>query len=142
MNTGRRKTLATLFLLTMLFLPITALAQEERQLFIPCGFDNNPKDGVVSAEEQCGFYDLLRLVKNVLDWLVMISFSVAIITFAWAGIVLTTSGGNAGQKDKAKKMLLSVVIGFAIIVAAWLIVRTIVNVILEPGLGDQFIKLN
>lgn len=94
-------------------------------------------DGV---ENPCDFADLIHLVQHALDWLVMISFSVAIITFSWAGFVLLTSGGNVGKKDKAKKMLWSIVKGFAIILAAWLIVRTIVSVLLQDGIGNQFIN--
>lgn len=96
---------------------------------------------IVCDGPECGFTHLLMLVKRVLDWIVMISFPIAVITFSWAGFVLLTSGGNSAKKDDAKKMLWSVIKGFAFILAAWLIVRTIVNVLLAPGIGDQFINL-
>ena len=72
----------------------------------------------------------------------MISFPATIITFSYAGFIMLTSGGNSSKKDQAKEMLLKVVIGFAVILSAWLIVRIIVNSVLAPGKGDQFIQLN
>lgn len=119
-----------LFLILLVFLvPLSVLAQQNPQGdFIPCGLYKN------GELDECDFADLLTLVNNVLNWLVMISFSAAIITFSWAGFTLLTSGGNPVKKDQAKKMLWSVVKGFTIILAARLIVYTITNILLKPGI--------
>jgi len=125
-------------------IPLGVLAQGEEGdtgRFIPCGFDNDG-DGIVSGkDEECNFDDLLYLVQNLLNWLVIISFPISVITFSWAGFILMTTA-VVDKKSEAKKMLGKVLLGFIIILSAWLIVRTIVNVFLEDGYGDQFIELN
>ena len=60
----------------------------------------------------------------------MISFSAAIITFSWAGFVYLTTG-VVDRRTDAKKMLWKIVIGFAIILSARLIVSTITTVLLK-----------
>ncbi|MEK7117393.1 MAG: pilin [Patescibacteria group bacterium] len=122
-NNKYKNTIAFVFIL-FLVLPVGVLAQTN---FIVC---NGP---------DCTFGHLLLLVKNVLDWLVMISFSAAIITLMWAGFLYLTTG-IADKKTQAKAMLWKVVIGFAIILAAWVIVKTIVSVILKPEIGGRFLQ--
>lgn len=39
----------------------------------------------------------------------------------------TTSAANPGQREKAKKILTNVVLGFVIALAAWLIVKTLLS---------------
>ena len=118
------KILILILILIPIIIPVGVLAQTN---FIVC---NGP---------DCTFGHLLLLVKNVLDWLVMISFSAAIITFIWAGFLLLTTG-VVDKKTQAKAMLWKVVIGFAIILAAWVIVKTIVSVILKPEIGGRFLQ--
>ena len=140
------KILIPIILLVIIFAPAVSYAREKYapgQTFIPCGFDRpDDDDAIVSGpEEECGFDDLLRLVKKILDWIVLISFPISVITLSWAGFILLTTG-IADKRSEAKSMLWKVVIGFAVILSAWLIVKILVNVILEPGRGDQFIELN
>ena len=136
-NIRRNTKVFLIILFIFLILPVAVRATDDISVqgnFIPCGeYDSGGLD-------ECDFYDLIRLVQNVLNWIVLISFPVAIITFAWAGFLLLTTG-VVDKRTEAKKMLWSVVIGFAIILAAWLIVRTIVNTLLAPNIGNQFINL-
>ena len=118
------KILILILILIPIIIPVGVLAQTN---FIVC---NGP---------DCTFGHLLVLVKNVLDWLVMISFSAAIITLMWAGFLYLTTG-IADKKTQAKAMLWKVVIGFAIILGAWVIVKTIVGVILKPEIGGRFLQ--
>ena len=118
------KILILILILIPTIIPLGVLAQTN---FIVC---NGP---------DCTFGHLLVLVKNVLDWLVMISFSAAIITLMWAGSLYLITG-IADKKTQAKAMLWKVVIGFAIILAAWVIVKTIVGVILKPEIGGRFLQ--
>lgn len=85
--------------------------------FIPCGG---------AGQHECGYQDLLQLVNNIIDWIIMISVPVAAGVFAWAGIKYMTTG-VADQKAAAKAMLMKVFIGFVFILAAWLIVSTILG---------------
>ncbi|MEK9185872.1 MAG: hypothetical protein AAB863_03795, partial [Patescibacteria group bacterium] len=80
------KILILILILIPTIIPVGVLAQTN---FIVC---NGP---------DCTFGHLLVLVKNVLDWLVMISFSAAIITLMWAGFLYLTTG-IADKKTQAK----------------------------------------
>ena len=84
---------------------------------VPCGFVGGP---------ECDFNMLIVLVNNVVDFLIFtIGFPVVAIVVAWAGILLLTSGGNSGAKDKAKTMLWHVVVGLILALLCWGIIKLI-----------------
>lgn len=87
-------------------------------------------DGVT---EPCTFSHLIELVKNLITAMVIISTFLATAAFAYAGILLLTSGGSEGKKDEAKKIFTKVLIGYLWILGAWVIVYTITSVLLDPG---------
>lgn len=114
--------LAMFILFLIILVPVLVSAQD----FIPCG---GP------GQHDCGYYDLLQLVNNIINWIIKISVPVAAGVFAWAGIKYMTTG-IADQKSAAKEMLHKVFIGFVFILAAWIIVTTVTNTLLK----DEFKK--
>jgi putative copper export protein len=90
-------------------------------------------EGTGDAAGPCTYAHLILLVKNLITAMVILSTFIATGAFAYAGILLMGSGGNEGAKDKAKKMLWKVLIGYLWILAAWLIVYTISSVLLKDG---------
>lgn len=78
----------------------------------------------------CTLSDLVGLVQTIINWIIMISAPVAMVMFAYAGILMVTAGGNEGQIKKAQGIFKNVAIGFAIILSAWLIVYTIISAFL------------
>lgn len=86
-----------------------------------------------TANDPCTFNHIILLVKVLINNLVIISTLLAVIVMVYAGFLLITSGGNPGAKDRAKKMLGKVVTGYIVVLAAWLIVYTITNTLLDPG---------
>lgn len=82
---------------------------------------------------QCGFGDLTVLLQNLITDLVVISTFLATAAFAWAGLLLLTSGGNESAKTKAKDIFLKVLKGYLWILGAWVLVYTITSVLLKPG---------
>jgi len=105
---------------------------------VPCGFDLNG-DGKIQGydivakpagsthyyQEECDFNALLILAKNIMDFLFIISASIAAICFAVAGIMYLTSGGNPGKAEQAKHIFVYTGIGFVFILGAWLFVSFI-----------------
>ena len=85
---------------------------------------------IPNCSPNCGYDDLLKLVNNIIDWIIKISVPVAAGVFAWAGIKYMTTGVS-DQKAAAKSMLQKVFIGFVFILAAWIIVSTILNALLR-----------
>lgn len=111
------KTFLPLLILFVVLIPVFANAQ-----IIPC-------------TDNCGFADLLKLVNNIINWIIMVSFPVAAGVFAWAGFKLMTTG-VVDEKSAAKEMIRKVFIGFMAILAAWIIVTTITNTLLSDEFKD------
>jgi len=117
MKTNKKiKNFLPILFLLLIIVPVLTFAQGG---FIPC-------------DKNCGYNDLLKLVNNVINWIIMISVPVAAGVFAWAGIKYMTTG-ISDQKTEAKKMLTKVFIGFVFILAAWIIVTTITNALLSEN---------
>jgi len=77
-------------------------------------------------ETECTFEKLLLMVNKVIRFLIfVIGVPIVTLMFAYAGFVLLTSGGNPSKKDEAKSLILNATIGLIILLAAWLIVRTV-----------------
>ncbi|PIR68969.1 hypothetical protein COX93_03395 [Candidatus Nomurabacteria bacterium CG_4_10_14_0_2_um_filter_30_12] len=88
----------------------------------------DPKSGMVS--NPCGFKDIMELINTVIKFLLQdIVLPLAAIMFAYAGFELVTSGGSTEKKSKAKKIFTDVAIGLVIIVAAFLIIQTILSIV-------------
>lgn len=76
----------------------------------------------------CGFNELIAMVNHIIKFIIVdIATPIAAIVFVYAGILLIFSGGDSGKITKAKAMLKNLVIGFVIVLAAWLIVNTILS---------------
>lgn len=82
-----------------------------------------PCDGVTI---NCDFEKLLILINKVIRFLIfVIGVPIVTLMFAYAGFMLLTSGGNPSKKDEAKSLIFNATIGLIILLAAWLIVRTV-----------------
>ncbi|MDP2705287.1 MAG: hypothetical protein U1D31_00140 [Patescibacteria group bacterium] len=101
-------------------LPILVFAQGG---LIPC-------DGV---DTKCGFPQLIELGNNIINFLVIASIPLAVISFIYAGFLYLTAGGNEGKIKQAHSIFWKVLWGFIIILTAWLIVQLIINAFLVPG---------
>ncbi|MFA6274162.1 MAG: hypothetical protein WC662_03295 [Candidatus Paceibacterota bacterium] len=89
---------------------------------VPCATSRN--------KTLCGFYDIFALINNIMSFVFKyLVIPIAAIMFAYAGILLLFSGGEASKKTKAKKIFFNVAIGLVIAAAAFLIVKTILSVL-------------
>lgn len=92
-------------------------------------------DGVAKGYDHlCQFSDLIRLANNFIQDLVVIATLVTTIVFLVAGFKLLTASftGNVGALKDAQRMFKNVVIGYVIILAAWIIVYTILHALVDP----------
>ena len=85
--------------------------------------------------------DLALLAQNILNDGIFISVFLCAALFAWAGWKLMTAGGNIGEIKKAKSVFSSVFIGLIIILAAWLIVDTLMSTLLGKTPGIPWNKI-
>ncbi len=76
------------------------------------------------------FCDLFATVANVIYFCIaVVIWIIAPIMFLWAGILFMTSAGNQERVGQARKMLTGTVIGVLIVLCAYLLVYTFVNVL-------------
>jgi len=130
LNKIAKNTLTFFILPALLFVPIALLAATTLQ--IPC-------DG-----PDCDFTSFITLINNFIDFLITyIAAPLAVLSFIYAGFMLVTSGGSEERKTKAKSVFTKVVIGFVIVLSAWLIVKFITVALLDPNnFTDLLSKVN
>jgi hypothetical protein len=79
--------------------------------------------------------DLATLAQNILNDGIYIAVFLSAVLFAWAGWQFMTAGGNPSELKRAKSVFSSVFIGLVILLAAWLIVDTLMSVLVGNGAG-------
>jgi len=99
-----------------------SLAQDD-----PYGLSYGEATGLSSTDIRISIIRVIRVILGVLG-------IIALILIVYAGFIWMTSGGNANNIEKAKKILASTVIGLIIIIMAFAIVQYIFKV-LEAGSG-------
>lgn len=92
---------------------------------IPCG---------ITKEQPCTPCDLAKLARNIVEFLLTIAGSIAILNFILAGLTYTVAPATSGASTKsgvgnAKKILTYTVGGFLIILLSWVIVNTVTTVL-------------
>ncbi len=76
--------------------------------------------------DPCRFEDFMALVQRMINFILILMLPICAIIFAYIGFLFLTSGGNSETKSQAKKILMNTVKGIILVLAAWLIVKTIV----------------
>ena len=104
------------FLATLvLFTPAVSYALDP---IVQCGWGGTP----------CTACDFFALAGNAIRWLVALITLVITLVVVWAGIKIATSGGDSHAVSDAKHMLTNALIGFAILLSAWLVVDTLMKI--------------
>ncbi len=88
---------------------------------------------VTCSGPECDFCNLLDMVNGIVNFLITICVVIAVIMIAVAGVKLLTSGGNSSAAAEAKGLFTNVVIGFIIVLSAWLIVDTVLRITTDSG---------
>lgn len=82
---------------------------------IPCGLgDNDP----------CTLCHFIIGFKNLIDWGMKILITLSITAISIAGVMYVISSGSPEMTKKAKNFVTSTIIGFSIMLGAWLIINT------------------
>lgn len=94
---------------------------------VPCGKgDAGPMD--------CDLLKLIKLVNNVLKFLLYAGTVVASILVLYAGIMMVYYGStNPGKVSSARGTIWNVVVGYSIMLAAWLVVKQLVEFFAREG---------
>lgn len=103
---------------------------------VPCGKgEAGPMD--------CDLLDLIQLVDNVLSFLLYAGTVIASVLILYAGITMVYYGStNPGKASSAKGIIWNVIIGYAIMLASWLVVKQLVEFFArEDGVLRQAIEI-
>ncbi len=129
-----KKFLTKLAVAALVTVPMAAFAAS----LVPCGttpLSANPTQQEIINATSCSLCNLEQLVQNIINYLIGLSIPIAVGLFAWAGILLFTSAESPANITKAKKIFSSALIGFVIVISAWLIVQTVLTA-LTGGSGS------
>lgn len=99
---------------------------------VPCG--GYEEDGT-TLEPACNLCYLLKMIQGLVEWGRNVVTVLALVGFFIAGIMYIVSSGNESAMNAAKGFMKSVIIGFAIFWAAWLIVNIVIVWVLGADLG-------
>jgi hypothetical protein len=101
---------------------------------VPCGGPN---------ETACTTCHLFELLKNVIDFITLRFMPiVAAALFVWAGLQMIISAGNSGKLEAAKGLLKNTIIAVGIILLAWLIVNSVLQVVAgDKDISKSWYKL-
>lgn len=118
------------FLFLILLTGITAWAADPTtptptehfdQGLVPCGKGS-------AGPEDCKLSSLVTLINNVLRFLLWVGTIVATAMIIYAGgRMVYFSGTNPAQAKAAKKILWNVVIGYLIMIVAWLVIKQLLG---------------
>lgn len=91
----------------------------------------------------CTFNHLIQLVENGINFVILLMVPIAAVAFAYAGYLLLFSGGNPDKRRKARSVFIKVAIGIVVVLAAWIIVATILRTLgITDGSPYSFIDLS
>jgi len=109
----KRFLLSIILLFVLLFFAQFTLAQG----LVPCGGSGQPA---------CTFCDFFVLIHNIVEFAIFtLAPILVILMITIGGFFILTSRGNPGQFSKGKNMIYWALIGYAVILLAWIIINTI-----------------
>ena len=111
-----------MFILSVSLLPFSAFADKG---LVTC-------DGVSIVCNACTF---ISMVNGLVQWLFTILALLAVMMMVYAGFKLVVSQGNSHAWGEAKGMLTNVIVGFVIVLSAWLIVDTLIKMLASSNSG-------
>lgn len=116
----------------MYILPILVL------LLILIAPDTVSAQGLVPncSGNSCGTCDLVAMANSIVSWLITMLAVVFAALMVVAGFGLVTSGGNQSALDAAKSKFTNGIVGFIIVLAAFLIVDTFMSALLRSSGGS------
>ncbi len=94
--------------------------------------------GFVTCEGTgCSFCQLVSMGNTIIVWVIGILFLIFAGVLIYAGFQFLTSGGSREeQRSDAKKKITNALVGILIVIAAWLMVDTLLRVVLPGDAGE------
>ena len=84
----------------------------------------------IELNNPLGTQTFTSLLDNIIGFLIAVSIPLAAALIVWGGFQIMTAGGNPNKINEGKNTILYTIIGFAVVLLSWGIVK-----ILERILG-------
>jgi len=95
---------------------------------VPCGrLMDNPATGDIDESKPCSLCAMFYMLKNAINFILTLTIGIGVFILVIAGLRYATAAGDTRKIDMAKSAVTSVIIGIAIIFAAWLIIAVILQ---------------
>jgi hypothetical protein len=76
----------------------------------------------------CDWDALMNLINNIINFLLFyLAAPLAALAICYAGFLLLTGGANEHNRTQAKHIIMNVIVGYIIGLAAWIIIKTILT---------------
>ena len=85
----------------------------------------------------CGFAGVMGTVQNLMNGAISLAIFIAVGIMAWAGFLYITTPTNPEARSQANKMMMNAVIGFLIVISAWMIVDFVMKVLYSGPDGQS-----
>jgi len=97
---------------------------------VPCG--GHDVDG--NLEPECNFCFLLQMIKDIIyKALEFIAIPIAVIMIAYGAFNIMFAMGNEEKAKKGRQVIQAAVFGAVIVLAAWVIVNTVINILADQS---------
>ena len=87
---------------------------------VPCGTR-------ASSYAACDYNALIKLIQNLIAFMLWLAAPVATLLFAYAGFLYLTAGDNASRVETAHTIFRDAIIGIVVMLIAFLVVYLITN---------------
>lgn len=127
-----RKILVGLMLAVFLFIPVASL------VYAQSGAGVVQCDGPEGAgNKTCDFNAFLETANKLIEMIIYLAASGAALLFAYAGFLYITAQGETGKISAAHAIFKNVAVGFIVILLAWLFVKLILDILLDPSKAGE-----
>jgi hypothetical protein len=129
-----KKFFCFVFLLFLFFLPMFGTAQGTAQ----GGADAPTTDtGTVSLDNPLGTESPQVLIGNVINAVLGVVGSLALLMFIYGGFTWMTASGNSEKVQQGKNILLWAIIGLVVIFTSYALVNFVIQDVISPGGGGS-----
>jgi len=116
----------TLLLIFISFAPSLVFGELNLPSIVTC-------TGAPGSPTPCTVCHLMQAAQNVLNVGIFVAIFLSSLLFAWAGVLYLTQSANIGEQGKARKLFRTVLFGLLLILAAWLIIDTLMKILVDPN---------
>lgn len=95
--------------------------------FITCGKSSGP----ASEQVPCTVCHIIVAGNNLMKWGLGVMTVVAITVMFAMAVLYVVSAGNPGMMQQAKGGIFAALIGFGVMLSAWLIVNTVLTILVD-----------